>query len=95
MIEPNIFNIVGIAYIGNLIAYDFTPIQAVKQKLIYKFEFLPFISSTLDKLLNCSKCLSLWIGTVIFQSFILGAMTALVGYYIHYSISKIDQYYNG
>jgi len=93
MIDINLFNLIGIAYLGNMIAYDFTPIQPAKQKFI---SLLPlFISSQMDKLLNCSKCVSFWFGLVLYTDLIHGAVAGLTGYVINYLLDRIKQYYHG
>jgi hypothetical protein len=84
--EINLFNLIGIGYLGNMIAYDFTPIQPAKQKLI---EFIPFIGL----LLNCSKCLSFWIGIFIYVDLLHGAVAGLVGFLINHLIDRIKQWY--
>ena len=92
MIDINLFNLIGIAYLGNMIAYDFTPIQPAKQKFIL---LLPFISSPMDKLLNCSKCVSFWLGLIIYVDILHAAVAGLTGYIINYLLDKIKQYYHG
>jgi hypothetical protein len=86
--EINLFNLIGIGYLGNMIAYDFTPIQPAKQKLI---DFIPF--TLLSKLLNCSKCLSFWIGIFIYVDLLHGAVAGLVGFCINYLLDRIKQWY--
>lgn len=90
MIDINLFNIIGIAYLGNMIAYDFTPLQAGKRKFIV---CLPFISSYVDKLLNCSKCVSFWLGFILYQNIIYAAVAGLMGYIINFVIDKIKTWY--
>ena len=91
MIEINLFNLIGIGYVGNMIAYDFTPLQPAKRKFI---DFLPFISSHVDKLLNCSKCISFWLGFMIYQSVIYAAAAGLTGFLINYVMDRIKHWYD-
>ena len=90
LMEINLFNLIGIGYLGNMIAYDFTPIQPAKRKLI---EYIPFISPLLSRLLNCSKCLSFWIGLFIYVDLVLGAAAGLVGYLINHLLDRVKQWY--
>lgn len=90
MIDINLFNIIGIAYVGNMIAYDFTPIQPAKQKLI---SILPLISSHMDTLLNCSKCISFWLGFIIYQNILYAAVAGLTGFFINYFIDRVKVWY--
>lgn len=90
MIDINLFNLIGIGYLGNMIAYDFTPIQPAKRKFI---AFFPFISSILDKLLNCSKCISFWSGFIIFQDLFYAAAAGLTGYLINYVMDRVKEWY--
>jgi len=93
MIDINLFNLIGTAYLGNMIAYDFTPIQPAKQKFINFFPL--FISSRLDKLLNCSKCVSFWTGFIIYQNILHAALAGLTGFIINYLLDRIKEYYHG
>jgi len=90
MIEITIYNLLGIAYLGNMIAYDFLPIQPAKQKFI---SFLPFISSHVDKLLNCSKCVSFWLGLIIYVDILHAAVAGFLGYLINYTNDRITHWY--
>ena len=95
MIDINIYNIIGIGVLGNLIAYDFQPIQATKQKFIKLFSFFTFFSQQLDILLNCSKCLSFWLALFLYQDLPLGALGGFVGFLINYINDKIKFWYDG
>ena len=90
MIEINLFNLIGIGYLGNMLAYDFTLIQPAKRKLI---DFIPFISPLLSRLLNCSKCLSFWLGIIIYVDLLYGAAAGLIGFCINHIIDRIKQWY--
>lgn len=90
MIDINLFNLIGIGYLGNMIAYDFTPIQPAKRKFI---DFFPFISSHVDKLLNCSKCISFWSGFIIFQDLFYASAAGLTGYLINYVMDRVKEWY--
>jgi len=90
MIEVNLFNVMGVGYLANMVAFDFTPLQPVKSKFV---KFFPFISSHLDKLLNCSKCLGFWIGLIAFQNLPAAALTGLTGYLINYVMDRVKEWY--
>ena len=93
MIEITIYNIVGLAVLGNLIAHWFEPIQGVKVKLIDLFRFNATIHNSLDLALNCGKCLSLWLGIAIFQDIFIAALCSLVGFVINHLIDRIEAWY--
>ena len=90
MLEVSIFPLLGVGYLANMIAYDFTPLQPAKHKFI---QSIPFISSLLDKVLNCSKCLSFWLGIFLFQDIIIAALAGLTGYFINFVIDYIKEWY--
>ena len=90
MIEVNLFNIIGIGYLANMIAYDFTPIQPAKRYLISK---LPFISSLVDKVLNCSKCIGFWFGLGFFQNIFHAAVAGLTAFLINHLLDRIKLWY--
>jgi len=90
MIELNLFTLLGVGYLGNMIAYDFTPIQPAKNKVIGK---LPFISSTAYKLFNCSKCCATWLGLFFFHDIIIAALAGFTGYLINFVIDYIKEWY--
>ena len=90
MIDINIVNILGIAVIANMIAHWFLPIQRVKNKLAnFLSSFLPYVG----KALGCSKCLSLWIGLLVFQDLLTAALTSLIGYLINHLIDRVEEWY--
>ena len=91
----NIFNIIGIAVIGNMIAYWFLPIQSAKRWLINLSRPLPFIYRQVDKALNCSKCMSFWVYLIVCQDVIGAALCAFIGYVINFTIDKIQSWYEG
>jgi len=90
-----ILYIIGIAVMGNMIAYWFLPIQPAKRWLIEKTKTL---SSTLhvgiDNAFNCSKCMSFWLFIAISQGDIIGAaLCSFVGYMINHIIDKTQAWY--
>jgi hypothetical protein len=89
----NIFNLIGIAVIGNMIAYWFLPIQAAKRRFIELFTFTPFFHKAIDKALNCSKCMSFWVYLIVCQDVVLAALCSFVGYLINFTIDKIQFWY--
>jgi len=91
MIDIDIYSLLGIAVVGNLLAYDFMPIQPVKRKFI---ELLPtFISSHFSILLNCSKCLSFWIGVFCYFDLFGAAVAGFLGYIVNFINDRIAYWY--
>lgn len=90
--EINLFNLIGIGYFANMIAYDFTPIQPAKQKLVEFLTHLPFIS-IFGKLLECSKCLAFWLGLFIYVDILYAALAGLVGFLINHLIDRVNYWY--
>lgn len=91
MIEFNLINLIGVSYLGIMIAYDFTPIQSAKQKFI---KVCPnFISSHLDILLNCPKCVSFWLGLALFTDLIHAAVAGLTGHLLSHLLDRIKFWY--
>jgi hypothetical protein len=93
--ENDIYSILAFAVLGNLIAYDFKPLQPAKQKFISFFEFIPFISTSLDKLLNCSKCVSFWITLVYYTDIRHAALAGFFGFIVNFINDKIAHWYEG
>jgi len=91
----NILNIIGIAVIGNMIAYWFLPIQSTKRRFIDLFSKIGSFHSVLDKALNCSKCMSFWVYLIIYHNVIGAALCAFIGYVINFTIDKIQSWYEG
>ena len=91
----NIFNLIGIAVIGNMAAYWFSPIQSAKRRFISLFSRVGSFHSVIDKALNCSKCMSFWVYLIIYQDVIGAALCSFVGYLINFSIDKINAWYEG
>lgn len=108
MMGEYIFNIIGIAILGNMIAHWFLPIQRAKRSFIEGLSTISALLYTLsDKVLNCSKCMSFWL-FLTFQvgylfsdfTFILlpeiligAALCSYIGYLINFSIDKIEAWY--
>lgn len=90
--EINLFSLIGIGYFANMIAYDFTPIQPAKQKLVEFLTHLPFIS-IFGKLLECSKCLAFWLGLFIYVDIFHAALAGLVGFLINHLIDRVNYWY--
>lgn len=89
-----IIDIIGIAVLGNMIAYWFLPIQPAKRKLIGLIAILPFFHKAADKAFNCSKCMSFWLFLIVSAGDIIAAaLCSLVGYLINYTIDKTQAWY--
>jgi hypothetical protein len=93
MIEINLLNILGTAVLGNMIAHWYLPIQPAKRAFIKFFTFLPFISTSLDKALNCSKCSSFILGIALFLNIPAAALVGLLGLIINFIIDYINYWY--
>jgi len=90
--QNDIYNLIAIGVIGNLIAYDFLPIQSAKQRFIGFFSTFFFYSS-LDKLLNCSKCVAFWTALLYYQSITHAALAGFLGYIVNYINDRIANWY--
>jgi len=90
-----ILDIIGIAVIGNMVAYWFLPIQKTKRRLIDLIAIIPFFHKAVDKAFNCSKCMSFWIFLIVGQDVIGAALCSFVGYLINYTIDKTQAWYEG
>ena len=86
-----ILNILGIAILGNMIAWSFTPIQPAKRKLI---SFLPRnLSSYVDELFSCSQCVSFWLYLIVFQDIIVAAIAGFIGLVVNLLYDLIKSWY--
>lgn len=93
MIEPTIFNIIGLSVIGVMIAFWYEPIQKPKRYLI---NILPsFCLIYVDKILNCSKCSSFTLGLLLMFDIPAAALCALSGFIIGFIIDYINAWYEG
>lgn len=92
MIEINLVNILGIAVIGNMIAFWYTPIQSVKDRFIGFFDNIPLLRYPLT-VLQCSKCASFVVSLIFFQDLLAAALTSLVGLIINFIIDYINNWY--
>ena len=81
-----IIQLIGVAVLGNMVAHWFGPIQVVKD--LIKLEKIRF-----GWVLNCSKCMSFWLGVAIFQNIYLAAVTSLLGWSINWYLDIIDNWY--
>ena len=81
--------IVGIALLANFIAWQFTPIQDLKDRL--KVYNLP---GYFGKLLYCHICLGFWIGIAVTQSLWLGLVTSYLSHIFKFIYDKIEQNYH-
>lgn len=91
MIEVNLFNIVGLAVIGVMIAFWYEPLQSTKRYLI---DLLPFSSLT-GKVFNCSKCSSFILSFAIYWDITAAALCAFIAYVINFIIDYIQSWYEG
>ena len=80
--------VIGISLLANFIAWQFTPIQDLKDKL--KAYNLP---GYFGKLLYCHICLGFWIGIGVTQSLWLGLVTSYLSHIFKFIYDKIEEYY--
>jgi hypothetical protein len=84
-----LIKLIGIALLSNFIAWQFTPLQELKNKL--KLYNLPWY---FGKLFYCHLCLGLWIGLVYTQSIWLGLITSYLSHILKWIYDKIEQTYD-
>jgi hypothetical protein len=82
-------SLVGIALLANFIAWQFSPIQELKNML--KLYNLPWY---FGKLFYCHLCLGLWIGLAVTQSLWLGLVTSYLAHIFKWIYDKIEQTYD-
>jgi hypothetical protein len=81
--------IVGIALLANFIAWQFSPIQELKNML--KLYNLPWY---FGKLFFCHICLGFWIGLIITQSIYLGLITSYLAHILKWIYDLIEKSYD-
>jgi hypothetical protein len=81
-------SIVGIALLANFIAWQFSPIQELKDML--KLYNLPWY---FGKLFYCHICLGLWIGLTMTQSLWLGLVTSYLAHIFKWIYDLIEKSY--
>lgn len=80
--------IVGLALLANFVAWQFEPIQALKDLLgLYK------LPSYFGKLFYCHICLGFWIGLVWMQSLWLGLIVSYLAHIFKFVYDKIEKTY--
>jgi hypothetical protein len=95
MIEK-LYLLSALAIIGNMIAYDFTPLQPAKDRFIGLFTGRsPSLFRLFDGVLNCSKCASFWLGFFVSQSILDAAVAGFLGYLVNFIYDKIKFWYEG
>jgi tetrahydromethanopterin S-methyltransferase subunit B len=82
-------SIVGISLFANFIAWQFTPIQDLKNML--RVYMLP---GYFGKLFYCHICLGFWIGLIITQSLWLGLATSYLSHIFKFIYDKIEDTYH-
>jgi hypothetical protein len=80
--------IIGIALLANFIAWQFSPIQELKNML--KLYNLPWY---FGKLFFCHICLGLWIGLAVTQSLWLGLITSYLAHILKWIYDLIEKSY--
>ena len=97
MLEVNIFNILGVAVLGNMISHWYEPIQAPKRwaiRLVTKLLPFTFIRHSVERALKCSKCSSFILGLLSFWELPAAALSAFLGLVINWSIDYIQDWYD-
>lgn len=95
MLEVNLFNILGIAVLGNMLSHWYEPIQAPKGWIIRSLTHLlpTFLGQAIERVLNCSKCSSFILGLTLFWELPTAALCAFLGLAINWSIDLINDWY--
>jgi hypothetical protein len=90
MISISVFNIIGVAVLGVMIAFWYTPIQKPKRYLI---NLLPSHVNFIGEVFSCSKCSSFILGIILFQNIFIAALCAFIGFVINFLIDYINEWY--
>jgi uncharacterized membrane-anchored protein YitT (DUF2179 family) len=93
MIETTIYNILGVAVVGVMIAFWYTPIQRVKGRFVTLFRGSPFLHRNVDIILNCPKCCTFLLALLLFQHFLTAALTSFIAFVIGHIIDRIERWY--
>jgi hypothetical protein len=80
--------LVGLALLANFIAWQFEPIQQLKN--LFRLYNLPWY---FGKLFYCEVCLGFWIGLVVTQSLWLSLIISYLAHIFKYVYHKIEEYY--
>jgi hypothetical protein len=83
-----IIEILGVALLGNFIAWQFSPIQDLKKLL--KLYNLP---GYFGKMFYCHICLSFWIGLIFFKSLWLGLACSYLSHILKWVYDLIEKSY--
>jgi hypothetical protein len=86
----DLFNLIGLAYLSNMVVSEFKPIQPAKEKVV---EFLYTHLPPLSILLTCSKCLAFWLGLFIYVDIFHAALAGFFGYLVKHLIDRINFWY--
>ena len=81
--------IVGLALFANFIAWQFEPIQALKDML--RLYSLP---SYFGKLFYCHICLGFWVGLIILQSLWLALIVSYAAHIFKFVYDQIEKTYH-
>lgn len=93
MIAITIFNIIAVALLGVFFARFFEPLQKPKQYFINIFSFSMILYDVLNKVLNCSKCMSFWLSLFFFRSLLAAVTVSFLAYLINHVIDRIEEWY--
>ena len=80
--------ILGLALLANFIAWQFSPLQELKDKL--KIYNLPWY---FGKLFYCHLCLGLWIGWIVTGSLYLGLVISFLSHILKWIYDLIEKSY--
>ena len=81
-----IIEILGVALLGNFIAWQFSPIQDLK-KLLRLYNLPGYFG----KLFFCHICLSFWIGLIFFKSLWLGLACSYISHILTWIYNEIEK----
>jgi len=81
--------ILGLALLANFIAWQFSPLQELKNRL--KLYNLPWY---FGKLFFCHICLGLWIGWIVTGSFYLGLVISFLAHILKWIFDLIEKTYD-
>jgi len=81
--------ILGLALLANFIAWQFSPLQELKNRL--KLYNLPWY---FGKLFFCHICLGLWIGLIVTKSIYLGLVISFLAHILKWIFDLIEKTYD-
>ena len=93
MIEITIYNILGVAIIGVMVAFWYTPIQRTKGRFVNLFKGSSTLHRNVDLIFNCPKCFTFILSLLLFQHLLTAALTSFIAFVIGHTIDRIERWY--